>query len=965
MVSMADMSMELRAEAEKRLLEFKEKLVDYDLVIESDLFDTASCVFVCSDFVFRSLMRNPLIFVDLVKSGDLERDYGKYEYKRIFDEKLDTENGDDALIRSLRMIRAREAVRIAWRDLAGKAQLGRVLSELSLFADACLDTTLSVLYSQHCMKYGTPYDGDGKIQKMVVLGMGKLGGEELNFSSDVDLIFAYPENGETRADDKNPQVRLISIVEFFSKLARKYINVLSQVTAEGQVFRVDMRLRPDGENGPIVMSFDNTENYYLYQGREWERYALIKARVVAGDRIGGEKLLNALKPFVYRRYIDYGAFESLREMKQKIEIEVKRKGMKQNVKLGPGGIREIEFFCQVFQLIRGGIEPTLQERNLLNLIEALAWEGHINEQLKSEFTQAYTFLRNAEHRLQEFADRQTHDLPRVDSDWERLAFSMGFDGRESFERELDNHRERVQHHFMSLLEAGDADDEKDTKDADQKKDIIALWHNMHTSEEAANILHNIGYDDPEGAFKLLEVFRSEFETRLLSREGRARLDKLMPRLIGKVADSEHPVRSLDRILTIIKTIERRINYLSLLLENPIALTQLVKLSDASPWIAGFLAMHPALLDELLDTTTLYTPPEKDELVDEIRRRIELIPDDDLEALMEEVRVFKQVSVLRVAAADITSYLPLMRVSDHLTYIAEAVLDELQKIALRYLHQRHGLPACKIGNEVCEQGFAIIAYGKLGGIELGYASDIDLVFVHAGTGGYTDGDRPLDAAGFFARLGQRMVHFLSAHTAAGKLYEVDMRLRPSGTSGLLVSQIESFRDYQLEGARVWEHQSIVRARAVCGDEKVCKRFEDIRKEVICFKRDNEELRGKVVDMREKMRNELFEKHEDLFDLKQQQGGIVDIEFIVQYLVLKHAHQYNDLAIWPDNVRLLETLAACSIISQEQAEFLKGAYLIYRAVGHRLSLQKKEALAPEDEYRQWAHGVMTIWNEVFEV
>ena len=790
--------------------------------------------------------------------------------------------------------------------------------------------------------------------------MGKLGGEEMNFSSDVDLIFAYPDSGRTSGG-----LQTVSNVRFFLLLCRRLIKVLGSPTPDGIVFRIDLRLRPDGDNGPLVMSFDNMENYYQVHGREWERYAWIKARVVAGDKTAGKMLLDRLSPFVYRRYLDYGMFESLREMKRRISLEVKRKQMDDNIKLGPGGIREVEFFGQVFQLIRGGVVPGLQDRRILPVLKKLARENVIPKKTHRELHDAYIFLRKTENRLQEFSDQQTHMLPSDPVEQTRLARSMGFDNQLSFDQCLKKHMESVHRHFSQLLTPKE-DIENRTHPSlvefpDQEA-LMSVWLESLVGDQAEKTLEKAGFNSPKKVLHLMDDLRKDSRTRALNDEGRNRLDQLMPFILRYVGESEKPVLTMARMIDLIKTIERRISYLALLLENPSVLAHLVGLIEASPWIASFLTRHPVLLDELLDPRTLYMPPDRKDLKKDIHKKLFELPHPELEYQMEELCVFKQVNTLRVAASDITGATPLMKVSDHLTDVAEVVVNAVLDLSWNHLIDKHGKPNCMLDNRPCEKGFVAIAYGKLGGIELGYGSDLDLVFLHAGMEGRTLGkDLPIDNAQFFARLGQRVVHILTAHTPAGNLYEIDMRLRPNGGGGILVSHIESFNKYQMESAWTWEHQALIRARAIGGDRLLASRFEEIRKTVLSRSHDPKTLKADVVKMRKRMRKEHLKLEPGIFDLKQDFGGIVDIEFLVQYLVLSKVVTYPQLLKWTDNVRLLQELAQTDVIDENTAYLMRKAYLIYRAVAHRLNLQEKQAKVPSDQFLGLRRHIQTVWTK----
>ena len=919
------------------------------------LKDEAMRVLACSDFVYRSFLRQPLLFADLHSSGDLFSPYGPGAHATRLSSFLDGAVSEEALSSALRRFRCREMVRIAWRDLAGRARLEETMAELSAFADAVLEEAVGRLYRWQGEALGVPRAKSGARQGLVVLAMGKLGARELNFSSDIDLIFAFPETG--RANGPSGE---LSNDEWFARLCRSLIRVVGGATADGTVFRVDTRLRPDGDNGPLVMSFDNMESYYQQFGREWERYAWIKARPAAGDKEAGRRLIGRLIPFVYRRYLDYGTFEALRQMKRSISSEVKRRGLENDVKLGTGGIREIEFFGQIFQLIRGGVLPALQLRPIGDVLAVLAEEQIVSEDTASGLTRAYRFLRMAEHRLQEFGDQQTHRLPEDARSRDRLAFAAGFSGWEAFSEALSFHRSSVHGHFSALLESQDG--RATGRGETAGVDLGAVWRDDGGSTENAGALAEVGFGRPEEALRQLRDLREHAATRSLSREGRQRLDQLMPVLIAVAGRAEDPETVLARLVDLIRAVQRRTTYLALLLEHPAALEHLARLAEASPWISAYLARHPALFDELIDPRTLYAPPQRSELESELHRRLTRASSLELEHLIEELCLFKQVNTLRVAAADITGVLPLMRVSDHLSHIAEVVLAEVISLAWDHLVERHGAPVCRLGGDDLDRGFAVIAYGKLGGLELGYGSDLDLVFLHAGTGEETrGGPKPVDDTTFFARLGQRVVHILTAHTAAGLLYEVDMRLRPSGASGLLVSPVGAFAAYQAKEAWTWEHQALIRARPVGGNPKIAEAFLQNRRQVMCRKREPERLAAEVARMRERIRKEHAAASADTFDLKQGTGGLVDIEFLVQYLVLCHSHRHRALTAWTDNVRLIRTLNREGIVDDDTAATLRKAYLTFRSKMHRLNLQHQPGRVPSHHYRPLREGVCDAWSQ----
>ncbi|PWG64907.1 bifunctional [glutamate--ammonia ligase]-adenylyl-L-tyrosine phosphorylase/[glutamate--ammonia-ligase] adenylyltransferase [Sediminicurvatus halobius] len=909
-------------------------------------------VWAMSEFVSRVCLRSPGLLPELVASSDLAADYGEQGHRDRLRARLADVADEAGLHRTLRRFREREMLRIAWRDLTGRAGLEEVLRDLSRLADCCLDEALEHLYAALCERWGTPRNADGEAQRLVVLGMGKLGGEELNFSSDIDLIFAYPDVGET--DGERPRTN----EEFFARLGRQLIAALDQQTADGQVFRVDMRLRPYGDSGPLAMSFPAMELYYQEQGREWERYALVKARVVAGDQAQGAELLKTLTPFVYRRYLDYGALESLREMKGMIAREVKRRGLADNIKLGRGGIREVEFIGQAFQLIRGGQAPELRERRLLPVLDYLAEHGQLPPRARDELAAAYRFLRRTENRIQAMHDRQGHDLPAAEPDRTRLVLAMGARDWSSFRAELDGWRRKVQGHFDQVFVAPQQEDDAESTDA---PDLPDVWQGLLDEETADEVLAAEGFAEPARVRQRLLQFRDGHSVRALSAQGRTRLDRLMPMLLAAAAGADHPDATIERLLALLEGIVRRTAYLSLLNEHPMALSQLVRLAGGSPWIARFLALHPMLLDELLDPRTLYAPLGRQALERDLAERLEAVGADDLERQMEVLRHFKQSHVLRVAAADLGEAIPVMLVSDYLTDIAEVVLEAVLRLAWHHVRSRYGEPHREDGDPA---GFAIVAYGKLGSFELGYGSDLDLVFLHdpVPAGAATDGDKPVEPAVFFARLAQRIIHMLSTPTPGGVLYEVDTRLRPSGKSGLLTTSLEAFADYQRRQAWTWEHQALVRARVVAGLERLAEGFREVRREILTQPRDRDELRESVRQMRERMRREKAARKPGLFDLKQERGGIADIEFVVQYGVLAGASDYPGLLRYTDNIRLLDELERGGVLAAEHTRVLADAYRAYRGRLHRLTLQEAPALVPEDEIAEARAAVTDVWERV---
>ncbi len=907
-------------------------------------------VWEASEFVATTVGRYPDAFADLAATGDLYRAYGDRDLGERLAALLRDVAGEGSLHRVLREFRRREMVRVIWRDIAEQAPLAETLRDLSEMADVCIVQALDRLHEWTCAELGVPRDRQGRDQRLVVLGMGKLGARELNLSSDIDLIFAFSHPGEAHGGP-----RALTNEQFFVRLAQRLVQALGNQTIDGFVFRVDTRLRPFGDAGPLVMSFDAMEDYYQSQAREWERYAMIKARVVAGDPEDAARLTAMLRPFVYRRYLDFGAIESLREMKQLIGKELYRKGMDANVKLGPGGIREIEFIGQAFQLIRGGRDPDLQIRPILEVLRRLGDKGLLPHPAVERLADAYRFLRLTENRLQAYRDKQTHRLPGDDRDRLRLARSMGFGGWDAFAAALDEHRRGVQGQFDALFAAPNAGDES------PEPSLANVWlaPGRRVADEAA--LRRAGFTDSQGALRRLELFREAAARKGLSRKGSDRLSQLMPLALKVVSASNQPDLALERVLRVLEAVVQRTAYLAMLVEYPSILSQLARLAAMSPWITDQVARHPLLLDELLDPRRLYAPLRREDLEGELNTLLAPIDAEDLEQQMERLRQFAQGNMLRVAAADLTGAIRLMVVSDYLTEIAEVAVERVLALTFEHLVARHGRPTLDGG---ASTGFLVLGYGKLGGIELGYGSDLDLVFLHGATQplGVTDGEKEISNEQFYARLGQRMIHMMTTHTASGILYDVDMRLRPDGNKGLIVRSLDSFAEYQAAQAWTWEHQALVRARPVAGDPVLAERFARVRRAILCRERDPERLRAEVAEMRAKMRASLDKSRAGRFDLKQGHGGIADIEFMVQYSVLRWAAEHPELAVWTDNIRLLETLARLDLLPGQAAEDLTEAYKALRAVYHRSALQEQPTTVPDDTLTDERERVQALWREL---
>ena len=936
----------------ERLNTLSQRIEESGIKVDAEILSSAEffLVMLCSPFAAAHFARCPEDLATFATSLDLEKRYSNHTLSHKLDRLLDDATDDPVLFKKkLVDFKLYEVVRIAWRDLTGRADLEETMTDLSLLAQVCITKAFDSLYKSLCQRWGTPVDANGNFQQIVVLGMGKLGAWELNFSSDIDLIFAYLEDGYTTGDSP------ISNHEFFTKLCQAFLKMFT--AKEGvHFFRVDARLRPYGDSGPLVMSSAALEDYYQAQGREWERYALIKARPVAGDLAAGETVLKSLNSFIYRRYLDYNSFDSFRDMKQRIALQVKSAKLRHNIKLGAGGIREVEFFGQLFQLIRGGIEPDLQERSILKVLDLLVASECIDQKTCDELKSAYCFLRKVENRLQEYEDRQTHDIPQGPVAQEVLALSLGYETIGAFFKALSGNQALIHHHFSQLL-VGPDETEKDS----QSLELSRIWDNINAPQFLADAVSIQGFENAERVVSVLKTLAGHPSTQRLTPSGRKKLGRLVPGLVKAAGRAEDSETVLIQLVDLIITIERRTCYLSLLIENKGALETLVTLASKSAWIITFLSRHPALLDELMHPATLYAPPKRRDLEREMVRRMERVPRGELEFLLEELNIFRQVNTLRVAAADVSGNYPLMKVSDHLTYIAETILAQVLKSSWRIVTDKYGLPEGVLSDALEGSGFLILAYGKVGGLEMGYKSDLDLVFLFRADSGYTRGrDRSIETIRFYGNLGQRIIHALTVHTSAGTLYGADMRLRPGGDSGTIVSHIDGFKEYLLEQAWTWEHQALIRARPVAGDPDLIKEFNEIRGDVLTLKRDPEILKKEVAEMRERMRDQRLTKEPGVFDLKQSPGGIVDIEFLVQYLALKHAHDHPDVIVWTDNIRLIEGLSVEGLVSAEESQTLQEAYVTMRQSIHRLTLQEKPARVDEGVFKNRAGQVAAIYN-----
>ena len=867
------------------------------------------------------------------------------------------ERADEAgVMKGLRRLRELLMLRWIWQDALGVIPLEQLTGELSSFADNCLIFVKEYAWEQLVARYGRPtyIDEKGQLQydDMAIFAMGKLGAQELNLSSDIDLIFVHRARGETDGD-KSKGTKCIDNKRFMIRLGQSIIKILDTCTAEGFVFRVDMRLRPWGEGSDLAIHQSALEKYFSAHGRAWERFAWLKARIINEvDQDFADDLEDIVRPFVFRYYVDYSAFAALREMKSLIQNQVAQREDLDNIKLGAGGIRDIEFVVQAFQLIYGGRHPQLEVKSCLKAMQALNEFDFIDDKTYEQLEEAYRFLRRVEHGIQAIHDQQTQRLPNSAEYQNNLAVTLGFEDWPSFLQRLDEHRQNVNVPFDRMV-----------TERQIPKDVTV------TSDTEVESLDSVLNE--ENKAKLEQFWNSKMVANL-SEEARGRLDDAYPVLVHALLEHEKKQGlanvAFPRLLDLIEAICRRSIYLVMLAENPNATVNLIPMLSASPWIAGELTRYPVLLDSFLQQRYRHLP-DKEELADILRQSLLRVEPDDEEMLLNVLRLFKNTQVLAVAASDVLAERPIMKVSDSLTDIAEVVLEFTLERAFSELVKRHGYPINQQGESVNEahNGFAIIGYGKLGGIEMSYTSDLDLVFIHQiNEQAMTTGAKPVSGMKFTARLAQKLMTYLNTQTRDGRAYEIDMRLRPSGNAGMMVVSSRSFERYQLEKAWVWEHQALVRARAICGDKRVMSAFNHTRKQVLSRKRDIEDLKQNVIEMRSKMKDHLGSnqqaQQEGKFHLKQDAGGIVDIEFMAQYAVLAHAHDHPELTKWSDNVRIFESLAEAGVWEAETCEGLTKAYLLLRAAMHQIALANEPIVVESSHWDQTREYVISKWNEI---
>lgn len=863
------------------------------------------------------------------------------QIQQLVDDNLAAIQDEITWMRVLRILRARLMFRWIWQDANQLTDVVTLTRELSDFADICIVAAKDFARVPLIAKHGEPVGYNGKIQDLIVIGMGKLGAQELNLSSDIDLIFAFDEQGETNGR------KCIDVQQFCILWGQKLIYLLDHITADGFVFRVDMRLRPWGDGSALAISHVALEKYLSQHGREWERYAWIKARIITGGH-EGDSLLDMTRPFVFRKYVDYTAFEAMREMKAMIEREVARRNIADDIKLGAGGIREVEFIVQVFQLIYGGAKLELQDRQCLVSLQHLGEVGLLDSQSVVDLEDAYLFLRRVEHAIQALNDQQTQSLPTEPELRQRLIDTLGFTDWDNFIDFLNQKREKVTFQFEHLIK------EKGLESPIESYSQLESQLNEILDDDAKNLIHEFWYGH---AIKKLPAKAVQ------------RLKEFWPHLVEAILQSNSPQVALMRLMPLVESVMRRTVYLVMLIESKGALQRLVKMATVSPWICEELTHYPVLLDEFLSMD--FELPSRHYLEDSLRQQLLRIEIDQVEDQMRVLRLFKKSNVLTVAASDVLAESPLMKVSDALTDIAEVSVIATLNLAYQTVAKRHGYPVDAEGQRCSldHMAYCVIGYGKVGGIELGYGSDLDLVFIHyMDEQADTDGQKAISGFEFAMRVAQKLMSLMTTQTLDGRVYEVDTRLRPSGEAGLLVTSLKAFEQYQLKSAWLWEHQAIVRARSIAGEPTLRAKFEELRCKILTLPRQEETVRQEVLNMRQKMKDHLGsskdQKKDGIFHLKQDAGGIVDIEFMAQYVVLAWSGTNPDLAHYSDNVRILEDAAKAGCLSSDDVSALIQAYLSERAESHRLALANHNMQVSAADWHDTREVVCKLWQRLID-
>lgn len=898
---------------------------------------------IASQYALHQLLRWPQLIDTLLQIKTFELDNEIISLAA--DEKVDL----DQLKKQLRRYRHRKLVEIIFLDVVQQVPLESSLHHLSDLADQLIRTALKTCARQLSTKHGQPLDEHGSPMELNIIAMGKLGGRELNFSSDIDLICCYAHEGELSGFGQ------LSYQEYFTRLVRLLTGVLSESTEDGFVYRVDLRLRPWGESGPVALSHSALEHYYQLHGREWEQYAMVKSRILTGSAEDQRHLKSILKPFVYRKYHDYRVFEGLAALKDKIDMQAKSRDMQDNIKIGQGGIREIEFFVQAFQILKGGRNQQLQSTEIFHCFDTLESQEIVSVQTIQSLREAYRFLRLLENRMQMFDDQQTHDLPGNEVQQARIAQAMNFPTWETLCNQLKIHRQQVNRCFSDLFK----------RDVESRAEIVIdAGFSGDSDPQQLQYIQASGVVDAEEINRLLSEFIKSKAWSFMSARAKQRFSTLLPDLLKSIGHSDQQAILFQRLLKLFSSIAGRSVYFELLVQNRPLLDKLVNLFDSSEWIAAEVSQYPMLLENLIQAGGA---ERFDKSI--LQQRLRLLLDNvagDTELELDSLRLFKREQTLVIASAELAREISSTAVSHYLCDLAEVVLHAVYQLALEALEQQYGIARCVEDGKMRRAEFAIIGYGKLGGLEMHYQSDLDVIFLHDSSGEeqHSDGSRSIDNSMYFARLAQKIISMTSLLTGSGKLYEIDSRLRPEGSSGLLVSSSRAYLRYQLEKAWTWEHQALVRARLVAGNRILGPVFNRIREQVLRLHRDDDQLKRDIVEMYDRIYQNKKPAEGERKNLKYSRGCMVNIEFLVQYWVLIGANSIGSGCLYSDNIGLLNELFRLKLISTSQSRLVE-IYQTYHRLLHESVLQNKSAEIDSEIIAAEVAQVTICWNECFSL
>ncbi len=923
----------------ERLLTHMEEL---NLNKSSAFFQHLQQLALGSNYAISQLNKHPELILAL-------QDYESYELN---EQKLvlalENISDIDEIKKQLRLFRHEKMVEIIYLDICRDEKVETTLFNLSELAEFLIQQALAKSEQILSAKHGIPIDTLGNPMQLNIIGMGKLGGRELNFSSDIDLICTYSDDGQLNGFGK------LSHTQYFNHVTKLFKQLLHDTTADGFVYRVDLRLRPWGDSGPIVLSHNAFEHYYQLHGREWEQYAMVKARILTGSDSDKKYLQSILKPFIYRRYHDYRVFDGLAELKRKIDQQARQKGARNNIKIGHGGIREIEFFVQAYQILKGGRNYHLQTPSLFQALEVLSTQDITDQQNLAKMRDSYCFLRMLENRIQMFNDQQTHELPEKQNLQDRLSLLLGYQKWSELAEEIASHQSAVNHVFTRQFIP--------QHDQAEQTEIPVNMDELDEKQHLAKI-NELGFVDADEIHqRLLEFYHSK-ALLFMSDKAKKRFNAFFPTLLKQVGKYDNRGILLDKMLALLSSIAGRSVYFELLYQNIPMLIKLVHLFDRSSWIAKEVTRYPVLLESLLYPGKLDDRFNKEKLKQELKVQLQNVH-EDIELELDVLRQFKRAQTIVVATAEIAREIDTDQVSNYLSELAEIILHAVYTLALGELVRQYGQPQCDIDGKMITPVLGIIAYGKLGGRELHYQSDLDIIFLHnsSGKGQFTAGDKSIDNNTFFSRLAQKIISKITLLTIAGKLYEIDTRLRPNGASGMLVSSLDAYHQYQLEKAWLWEHQAIIRARFIAGENAIAAGFELIRREIISLSRAPESLKKEIQEMREKMYQAQNPPEGDTINIKHSRGCMVDIEFLVQYWVLKNANKFASLSETTDNIGLITELRRLELISQADLQ-LRDTYQTLHKWLHAQVLQDQPEDIASTKLRSEIDLVKSCWGNTF--